>query len=374
MDDRKREGPSSPSDNLAPGGGPSFDTDAGAAHASAACTPDPKNAEIAANGCDDDGDGKVDDVQACDTGLAVDGDAASFARALGLCDEANKRGFGLVSATFSNGFGRTTPPIAGQWGILRKFGSALKPREGAALGVLSTGYAREFNSLRADDTATAFVPGINLAGSSYPTGTAPSGYPKGASGCKQDDRVNDVIDLKLTLTAPPNAQGFTFDFDFHSSEWPQFLCSKYNDAFIAYLSAKGFNGGKPDNISFDRNNNPVSVNNGFFDRCTSNAQVGCASDGAKLATAACPGGPAELAGTGFGVLGYGCERKTSVTVTEGGATGWLTTQAPVTPGETFTLEFLIWDTGDGLRDSLILLDHFSWVGVPVEAGTTRPPR
>ena len=58
----------------------------------------------------------------------------------------------------------------------------------------------------------------------------------------------------------------------------------------------------------------------------------------------------------------------------GGATGWLTSQAPVEAGETFTLEFMIWDTDDGTLDSSVLLDNFTWSEKPVPTETTRPPR
>ena len=32
----------------------------------------------------------------------------------------------------------------------------------------------------------------------------------------------------------------------------------------------------------------------------------------------------------------------------------------VTPGEINTVRFLIWDTGDGLFDSTVLLDNWQW--------------
>ncbi|HRZ79243.1 MAG TPA: hypothetical protein P5044_04480, partial [bacterium] len=44
----------------------------------------------------------------------------------------------------------------------------------------------------------------------------------------------------------------------------------------------------------------------------------------------------------------------------GGGTKWLTTTAPVVPGETITLKFAIWDTGDTQVDSLVLIDNFRW--------------
>jgi len=34
--------------------------------------------------------------------------------------------------------------------------------------------------------------------------------------------------------------------------------------------------------------------------------------------------------------------------------------APVQPGETITLQFLIWDTGDGVCDSSAIIDNWQW--------------
>jgi hypothetical protein len=64
-----------------------------------------------------------------------------------------------------------------------------------------------------------------------------------------------------------DATGFQFDFDFYSSEWPNYVCSNYNDAFVAYLTSKKLT----DNVSFDAKNNPVAVNNDYFNRCTPKA-------------------------------------------------------------------------------------------------------
>ena len=183
------------------------------------------------------------------------------------------------------------------------------------------------------------------------------------------------IDLKLTLKAPMDATGFQFDFDFYSSEWPNYVCSNYNDAFVAYLTATTVKG---DNISFDSNNNPVAVNNNFLNRCTPNTEVGCLrSDTSSpfdpdkpLSTAACAGGVDELNGTGYGDTDpTACSSMQTATL--GGATGWLTTQAPIAPGETFTLDLMIWDAGDGQLDSSVLLDNFQWIGGTVSTGTSR---
>ncbi|HSO36264.1 MAG TPA: hypothetical protein VLT33_27240 [Labilithrix sp.] len=351
------------------------------------CAPAAGNFDIPGNGCDDDNDGTIDNPPSCDGSLAASGSAEEFAKAIGLCATAAKDGYGLVSAKFTRGYNRDDAPKGEQHGVLAKFGDVIKPREGKQLGVLSTGYAQEYNGGAntpfGGTTGTEGSNSYKLNGKNWwnwnalfptPNGSAPPGFPKAADGCMQGSDVNDVIDVKLEIKAPANAAGVKFDFNFYSGEWPAFICSPFNDGFIAYLSAKGFNGGKPDNMSFDAKKNPVSVNNGFFDRCTAGVDTGCA-DGAKAGTSACPGGPSELAGTGFGIGGAWCggyagsKKKQSV---NGGATGWLTSQAPIQAGETFTLELMIWDTGDPFLDSSVLIDNFSWAEGDVTVSTDRP--
>ena len=329
--------------------------------APAACAPTPGSYDIPGDGCDNDGDGTIDNVPACDTALATDGDATAFAKSIGLCQKADATKWGLVSATFTHNFGQTTSVNDFQHGILGKFGDVVKPREGASLGVLSSGYAREFDCDGCTDQI--FQGGQPM----LEDGTVPTGFPKAAKACQGESDTHDVIDLKLEIKVPSNAQGIQFDFDFWSGEWPEYVCTAYNDGFIAYLKSSAFNGGSPDNVSFDAKNDPVSVNNGFFDRCTQNATVGC--EGTK-STMACAGGPAELQGTGFYLPDIYCETQS----TAGGATGWLTSQAPVKPGETITIDFIIWDTHDQAYDSSVLLDHLTWVPGPVTTGTQRPPK
>ncbi len=334
------------------------------------CESSPANFDIPKNGCDDDGDGAVDNTSSCDSTLAVTGPAEEFAKTLGICQVAGDAKWGVVSATYTNGFRRDTPPADAQHGILPKFGDVIVPREGGRLGVLSTGWAREFDSDRRDGAEFKGPKDPPVAGFSN-AGAAPRGFPKAADGCAISDRVYDQSNLRLELKVPSNAKGLQFDFNFYSGEWPEFVCTRYNDGFIAYLSSKAFNEGKADNISFDAKGNPVSVNNGFFDRCTPGIQIGCSTRRMATAMSACPGGADELKGTGFYAWGTYCGIEPSV---GGGATGWLTSEAPVAPGETITLEFMIWNTGDSNFNSSVLLDHFRWVADTVVAGTTRPPR
>jgi hypothetical protein len=349
--------------------------DGGSAAPTAACVPDPANYDIPGNGCDDDGDGQVDNTAVCDKGLAVDGDANAFAKAIGLCQTADGKKWGVVSAAYANGHDSTDPPNGMQHGILGKFGSALKPREGSSLGVLSSGYGREYDDQ--SGSSSAFKGQKQpMQGSGGPfglggnSGSLPQGYPKSSSGCPTLLQIaDDIVTVKLQIKVPANAKGLQFDFDFYSGEWPEFVCSPFNDSFIAYLSAQGFNNGAPENISFDAKNQPVSVDNGFFDRCTPSTTTGCCAM-CSAGTSTCPGGIGELAGTGFEDPGNYCGSDSA----GGGATGWLTTTAPVNPGETITIEFMIWDTGDWNFDSSVLVDHFTWVPTAVQvAGTQRPP-
>jgi hypothetical protein len=89
-------------------------------------------------------------------------------------------------------------------------------------------------------------------------------------------------------------------------------------------------------------NNPVSINVAFFTVCTGGG--------------ACTG-DAELVGTGY-------------EAGNGGGTGWLTTTAPVRPGEKVRLRFIIFDEGDWILDSAVLIDNFRWHLEPVDMPMT----
>ena len=329
------------------------------------CTPDPNNFDVPGNGCDDDGDGVVDNGIDCDKGFAATGPAADMAKAIGLCKTSTNGSWGVVSATYTNGYQSVTAPAANQHGILPKFGNVLKARQGATLGVLSSGWAREY-----DGTASEPFKG----GSSMQSGpgAAPPGFPKDSPACPNtstNKTVNDVSVLKLVVKVPANAKGLSFDFNFFSGEWPEFVCTTFNDAFIAFLKSNAVNGGKADNISFDQNKNPVSVNNGFFDRCSPKTGLKCSNFPTNYKY--CGGGDAELKGTGFYDPQDSCF--SGGTDSGGGGTGWLTTKAPVVAGETIVLEFMIWDTGDHIYDSSVLLDNWVWETTDVTVGTSRPP-
>ncbi|MBK6692769.1 MAG: choice-of-anchor L domain-containing protein [Myxococcales bacterium] len=324
------------------------------------CVSSPKNFEIPGNDCDDDGDGLVDVVPRCDADLPENGTADHFAKAIGLCNRATTESWGLVSARYSGSYGTEYVPNPSQTGILPRFGSAIRPRHGSSLGVLSSGVAREWNG----NAGASFKQGLAMTG----PGQLPPGYPQPAEGCVIDSSVFDVATVKLNIAVPANAKGVAFDFNYYSGEWPEWVCTRYNDGFLAMLTSRA-TGGVPTNISFDGLRNPVSVNNVYFDRCTAGALTGCRGQPAVPKTSLCAGGETELAGTGFSARDFFCGEQAS---SAGGATGWLTSQAAVVPGEVITLEFLIWDTGDSNFDSSVLLDNLRWQVADTETRTERP--
>jgi hypothetical protein len=357
--------------------------DASAGEGGFVCAPNPANYDIPGNNCDDDGDGKVDNTPTCDGTLMLTGTAHDFANAIGLCQDVAGQKWGIVSATYTKGFGGGGAPNDGQHGILPHFGTAIMPREGSMLGVLSSGYAREWDNTSGTGSGSCPDPFQSPSGAPCFKGTqtpmsglgaAPPGYPKAAAACPSQKTATiwDTISVTLQIKTPANAQGLQFDFDFYSGEWPEYVCTRYNDSFVAWLQSAAFTGTNGDlNISYDSKNDPVSVNNAFFETCTMNASTGCCATqtttacGNPTGTAACTSGPGGLAGTGFEDDGTYCGGAS----TGGGATGWLTTKAPVKPGEVITVQFIIWDTGDANYDSSVLVDHFTWQPGQTTTGT-----
>ena len=284
---------------------------------------------------DEDCDGNIDNVpQPCDAGITFDDtDPLNAAAAIGLCDVAEgPMDQGIVSAQWVRADGTVIMGGSNQHGILTGFGPNVMTREGENVLGLSSGRARLPGQ-------TDFCGGISCNGTGG--GTAPAGFPQDVPGCSGSSDINDDIALEVTLRAPSNATGYSFDFDFYSYEYPEWVCTSFNDQFIALVDPAP-EGSIDGNISFDAMGNPVSVNIAFFDVC-----------------AGCPLGEAELTGTGFDQYD------------DAGATSWLSTTAPIEPGAEFTIRFTVWDTGDSSWDSTVLIDNFQWIadGGTVDVGT-----
>jgi hypothetical protein len=298
-------------------------------------------------GIDDDGATDVLPHVACDDGLAIDSaDPLAAAHAIGFCDES-------VSARWVLPDGSTPPAGSGfdvGHGILPDFGPNVAPREGASLLALSSGTAR-----RPTD------PGYQSAFDKGYMGPAPVGFPRESPFCPgvTAGEAHDGIGLEVTVQVPPGATGFAFDSSFYTRDFPDYVCSTYNDFFLALLSPipMGLTDG---DIVFDGSGDPISVNTPFLQACTCSAGPPCPAGGISFD---CPLGIAVLQGTGF---------DDPVPSFSGAATGWLETRVPASAGTNIQLRFVIYDSGDGTLDSTALVDNFRWLTEPGVTMSTTP--
>jgi len=169
----------------------------------------------------------------------------------------------------------------------------------------------------------------------------------------------------VEFKAPSNAKGVSFDFNFFTFEWPKFICTEFNDFFVAIMSPIPM-GQTDGNISFDQQSNPISVNNAFLQSCGCPAGPPCAvPPGAALKSFDCTLGKTVLQGTDF-------DADDTNPGWTNGATDWLRTTAPVTPGTKFTIRFTTYDSSDGFVDSTVLIDNWKWSAKPGTIKTDIP--
>ena len=304
---------------------------------------------------DEDCDDETDEVEPlCDVDLAIgSADPRDGARALDICNFVDDGSpWGLLDARYVRANG-TSANVLTDVGILDGFGTNVNVQRGERMVGLSSGYAR--------DAGDAGACGTISCNNNRPLVSPPDvdgdpntqEFPQDSPGCQSTEKViYDDIGLELSLRAPSNATGFRYRFKFHSFEFPEWVCTPYNDQYIALVDPPPA-GAQDSNISFDSEGNPVSVNIAFFDVCDvatkSSFAFWCTENCPLPPEPYCPSGPAELTGTGFDSWG------------DAGATSWLGTQAPVEPGAEFTIRFAIWDTDDRNLDSTVLVDGFEWI-------------
>jgi hypothetical protein len=325
------------------------------------------------NGHDEDcmnGDATVAE-DGCDDALAIDSrDPKDGARALGLCrfTTEDSKQWGVVSARYVQASGVGGPADLSQIGLLPGLG-VVGPRQGTSMLAISSGVARAPDQPDYTDDCDAY---------SLDPSDPPDGYPKQSPACPdaQFGNVYDAAALELVIRTPRNAKSLAFDSNFYTYEYPDYICMEFNDFFVAMLDPKPAM--LPDgNILFDQDGNPVSVNNSLLQVCAPG------SHGGK--DFPCPQGVGLLENTGFGgesscasnaasslpglfgpIFGGPPDAGANTDAEAGAATGWLHTTAPVEAGSIITLRFAIWDSGDGILDSLALIDNFAWsVETPV---------
>jgi hypothetical protein len=311
-------------------------------------------------------------VASCDSGNTGKNDATSLAQAFEQCDSRFFKSAMLVGPS-----DQRARIVAGSFGIV-------KPQNGANMALLSTGLAVDKTTMPGYEPEMGFDLGNNNTFMnpmpSIPANPLCASSAQGGMSC-QPPTVNDYTELVVNLKAPTNVKSFSFNFHFFSVEYPEWVCTAYNDEFLVMMESPGeFT--TATNISFDSNMNPITVNNGLFTVCKNGNQswdknckqpvstiVGTGyddpesqqqlpNDNIQNAPASCMAAtPADMVGPSDPL---------------GGSTGWLTTTAPVTPGEEVTLHFIIFDEGDHVYDSAVLIDNFQWGTSVVMSPTTNP--
>lgn len=312
----------------------------------------PNAIEDATNTVDDNCNGQVDEAPVdCETQIGGV-TAPDYARAMGICSFVSGSSIPVGNATAR--------------AIRTKFGDLWTPRQGAKMVMISSGAAKDTN----EDSSYEPQPGTDF----NTTNTHPLWSPPRCAAPSSAPLAEDMTELKIQLKVPQNAKGISFQFNFFSAEYPEWVCTEYNDRFIAILESSALDTSKlpqgscvPNsnpaacNVSFDDKGQVVSINNGFFDVCDSAS----GTSGGQPWSNVCSKPKTQLAKTGYEVADLAGR-------TTGGATGWLTTKAPVKPGETITLRFIILDEGDAYLDSAVLLDNFKWEFTAVPAPITEP--
>ncbi len=295
--------------------------------------------EVPGNLIDDDCDGMKDEAStSCDGATIGKTDADALAASIGFCESRF-----LVKAEMRG------PSDARARAIVAKFG-LFDRVEGSSMAVLSTGIA-------ADKTSPSWVrpqDGTILDQNNKAPNPEPSITGPADCGSTPQATVYDYTELALTLHVPSNANSLSFQLQFFSAEYPEFVCHLYNDELLVELEST--KAATKSNISFDSMMNPITVNNGLFTICQ--------NDVSKPQTQHCTQSVDGLTGTGFEDIQLGKPI--------GGSTGWLRTTAPVIPGDDITLRFIIFDEGDHIFDSVALLDKFAW-STEIVAGPVTVP-
>jgi hypothetical protein len=340
----------------------------------------PGAVEVLTNGVDDDCDGVIDRIQpdgGCDEGLRLGSaaDAGDYARALDICE-------GFISAAVKRVDGTPSPLNVGI-GIHDVIGG-VRPSTGRTMLALGSGRANvslsSFSFGTPVSVATCAAPGCvrdwfsSSNGSLKTAGRLPSS-PSCTAG-SADDKAFDSVMLHLRLKAPSSARAFSLISRFYSLEYPEYVCSPFNDQVVILTSSTAANPPDKNLMTFTSRGQawPIGINvaagTPLFQACETKVVNPRCWDN-DVSADSCLEGPAVLAGTLF-------NRARPMDCLSGGATTQLLTRGNVNPGEEFELRIAIWDVGDPALDSFVVLDSFTWltntetpgtVGTRVDGGT-----
>jgi hypothetical protein len=365
--------------------------------------------EVVGNGLDDNCNGKTDlfdslDTVACDSGLMSNStNPIDFAKALGICRQTQEqplllkdKTWGLIDAKILRADGSPLQDFEAI-SIRPGFGSiSPSTTEGSSVVVISSGSASDATQTMpgpnggplGGNVSTTQMPDsmVDISSTTFPHTVkdwyaTPNPPLKAANalpnspGCTTapTPTANDSVALYLRLRAPTNAKAFSFNSYFFSAEYPEFVCTTFNDQFIALVDTPN---GTPKPIANPIDKNlmtytqggqqwPIGINiakgTSLFAVCDSQTSNPLCWD-TDVSASSCSLGSSQLTGTGFEKGGFD-------NCTIGGGTYWLTTAGNVIPGDIVELRVAIWDVGDTSYDSLAVLDGFQWLTNATLPGT-----
>ena len=364
--------------------------------------------EVVGNGIDDNCNGLADlfdtaDTLPCDSGLASNStNAGDYAKAIGICRTTveapalKDKSWGLIASGIMHADGTAVTDYKGI-SIRTTFGSVSPAvTNGQAVMVISSGMAADATQTNPGPNGGA-PGGANVSNNQSPASAvdisaakqfsvqdwystanpplkAANGLPD-SPGCNVSDSktANDSVMLRLRLRAPTNAKAFSFNSYFFSAEYPEFVCTSYNDQLVALVDTPN---GIPTPIKNPVDKNlmtfssggqlwPIGINiakgTSLFAVCDTQATKPACWD-ADVSATSCSKTSAQLKGTG-----YDAQNANGCTI--GGGTYWLTTAGNVIPGDIVELRIAIWDVGDSAYDSLALVDGFQWLANATLPGT-----
>lgn len=301
---------------------------------------------------DSNGEGKIDiceapgDLTPCDTYVGAGGDATAVMNSIGLgCEGGPNEVIPIFNPIFQSN-------DATSWRIITQYGEHIdemdglptwRPREGESMLIISTGQLPEPDAngvlIEPDDGPDTAdnpddsqlpAPMSPLQGSAGGAGGTPFVNCDLVNDCSDSliaqwnlggGDANDLLWFQFETVVPGGTYGFSFDFAYFSEEFPEFVDSTFNDMFVAWSNSESYTG----NLCFV-NDEPCTVT--------------------ALWPTQYPLGSDVMDGTQFSVGGE--------------ATGWFQANGTTVPGELLQLTFAVFDMGDTILDTSVLVDNFRW--------------
>ena len=171
------------------------------------------------------------------------------------------------------------------------------------------------------------------------------------------DSTIEVFDAAiLEFDFIPCADSIRFRYVFASEEYPEFVCSEYNDAFAFILSGVGTNAMVPVNIAtVPGTTTPIAVNT---------------VNGGSVGGSGGPGGCGGPGDPGLANSAYYVDNTGGATIEYDGFTVPIVASYTVSPGKKYHFKIGIADVGDEAWDCAVFMEAGSFISTPYPVDLT----